>query len=106
MKLAAISEIISDILRLGAGSEFILGLQRVGNVLVEPWSRYHSLKSLPFLHAPFFMFRLGHGVGGVLSVRMGIMEGRPQGRMAENQFAMSSLTAWREQPLSVFIGWL
>src|ERR1019366_9095481 len=29
MKLAAISEIISDILRLGEGSEFILGLQRI-----------------------------------------------------------------------------
>jgi hypothetical protein len=52
------------------------------------------------------MFRLGHGVVGVLAGRVGIMEGRPQGRMAENQFAMPSLNAWREQPLSVFIGWL
>jgi hypothetical protein len=75
-------------------------------VLTERWSWANPLKFLPFLHDPLFMFRLGHGVVGVLAGRVGIMEGRPQGRVPENQFAIPSLTAWREQPLSVFIGWL
>lgn len=61
------------------------------------------LEPLPFLVHPLFMFRLGHGVVGVLTGRVGVMEGRPQGRVPENQFAMPSL---REQPLFVFIGWL
>ena len=66
----------------------------------------NPLKSLPFLHAPLFMFWLGHGVVGVLAGRVGIKEGRPQRRMAVNQVAMPSLNVWREQPLSVLIAWL
>jgi hypothetical protein len=62
------------------------------SVLAERWSWDDSLKFLPFLHNPFFVFRLGHGVVGILSVRMGMTEWREQGRMAENQFAASNLT--------------
>src|SRR5215831_2879683 len=62
-----------------------------GSGLAVRWSWNDSLESLPFLHDPFFIFRLGHGVIGVLAGRVGIMKRRPPGRMAVNQFAASDL---------------